>query len=279
MTHEDYKEMLPLQALSTLDRDETQALEDHLAGCLDCRAELEEWQATAAALAYTASSDTPLEPSIQVRDRIISTVRAEGHSSRAPGGTTNVVPISRAAMNPSRTRPAFQRFQSIAAVVVFLGLITGLVVLWRQGRAANAEVVRLAAQVADSRRELDREHQALEFFSKPGMRMTELSGTKDAPAAHAMVAVDDKSGKAMLMAHGLPQAPAGKAYQLWFISGTRPMPGKVFQTDLSGNAMMDDQLPPEALNAATFAVTLEPQGGVSAPTGPMYLLTPARPAS
>ena len=102
--------------------------------------------------------------------------------------------------------------------------------------------------------------------------MAELAGTKEAPAAHGMLAVDSKSGHAILMAQGLPQAPAGKAYQLWFIAGTRPMPGKVFQTDAAGNAMLDDQLPAEALNAATFAVTLEPQGGVSAPTGPMYLL-------
>ena len=106
--------------------------------------------------------------------------------------------------------------------------------------------------------------------------MAELAGTKDAPSAHAMLAVDSKSGHAMLMAKGLPQAPAGKAYQLWFIAGTRPIPGKVFKPDPSGNAMLDDQLPAAALNAATFAVTLEPQNGVPTPTGSMYLLTPAR---
>jgi len=126
------------------------------------------------------------------------------------------------------------------------------------------------------RQELDREQAALEFFARPGMRMAELAGTKDAPGAHAMLAVDSKSGHAMLMAKGLPQAPAGKAYQLWFIAGMRPIPGRVFKPDAAGNVMLDDQLPAAAFNAVTFAVTLEPQNGVPAPTGSMYLLTPAR---
>lgn len=271
MVHEDYKALLSLHALSTLDREDARAVEDHLTACAECRAELNAWRATAGALACAAQ---PLEPSAQLRDRILAGVRVEAGSSKAD----NVIPISQLHSRAPRSLP---KFQAIAAAVIFLGLIAGLVVLWRQNRAAHAEAARLSAQMTETRRELDREREALEFFTRPGMRMTELEGTKDAPVAHAMLAVDGKSGHAMLMVKGLPQAPAGKAYQLWFIAGTRPMPGKVFKTDASGNAMLDDQLPADALNAATFAVTLEPQAGVASPTGPMYLLTPAtsRPAS
>jgi anti-sigma-K factor RskA len=263
--------MLPLYALSTLDREEAQAIENHLSACSECRRELDEWQATASALAYAAPANASLEPATEVRDRIIARVRAEAADAREE--RSNVVPISRATPRPVGSRPASASFQSIAAAVVLVGLITGLVVLWRQNRAAKAEVVQLSAQVADTRNQLDQEHKALEFFTQTGMHMTELAGTSDAPTAHAMLAVDRKTGHAMLMAHGLPQAPAGKAYQLWFIAGSHPMPGKVFQADAAGNVMMDDQLPTEALNAGTFAVTLEPQGGVAAPTGKMYLIT------
>jgi anti-sigma-K factor RskA len=38
---------------------------------------------------------------------------------------------------------------------------------------------------------------------------------------------------------------------------------------------MSDQLPEEARGATVFAVTLEPSGGVSAPTGAMYLKSAA----
>ena len=272
MNHEDYKAMLPLAALSTLDGEEARVLEQHLAACAECRAELDDWQATAVALAHTAE---PLEPSAQVRDRILAGVRAEGGSSRAD----NVIPISSAATRAASSPSWSWRFQAIAAAVIFFGLMIGLVVLWRQNRAYRTEVARLSEQMKKMSRQLDREHQALALLTKPGIRMAELAGTKEAPAAHGMLAVDSKSGRAVFMAQGLPQAPAGKAYQLWFIAGSKPMPGRVFKTDVSGNAMMDEQLPPEALNAGTFAVTLEPQSGMRSPTGPMYLLTPTRATS
>jgi anti-sigma-K factor RskA len=73
----------------------------------------------------------------------------------------------------------------------------------------------------------------------------------------------------------MPPPPAGKAYQLWYLSGNRAMPGAVFNIDASGRAMMHDQLPPEARDATAFAVTLEPASGVNAPTGEKYLLSPA----
>jgi len=117
------------------------------------------------------------------------------------------------------------------------------------------------------------------LLTHPDTKIAELAGTKDAPGAHAMLLFDHKTGRAILMAKGLPSAPAGKAYQLWFMSGGRPMAGKVFTTDSAGNAMSHDQVPAEALASTVFAVTLEPQGGVASPTGPMYLLSPAHSSS
>jgi anti-sigma-K factor RskA len=267
MNHEDYKELLPLQALATLDGEEASALKEHLAACGDCRAELDDWQVTAGSLAHTAPL---LEPSPQVRDRIMAGVRAEAGSVKAD----NVIPISRAGTRAQQLPARSWGFQAIAAAVIFVGLIIGLVVLWRQNQEAKAEVARLSEQMKETVSQLEHEHKLRELLTKPGMKMAELAGTKEAPAAHGMLAVDSKSGRAVFMAQGLPQAPAGKAYQLWFIAGAKPMPGRVFKTDAAGNAMMDEQLPAEALNAGTFAVTLEPQNGVPAPTGPMYLLTP-----
>jgi anti-sigma-K factor RskA len=116
----------------------------------------------------------------------------------------------------------------------------------------------------------------VQILTTPGARSSDLDGTKDAPNAHAVLALDRQSGRAVLAARGLPPAPAGKAYQLWFISNGRPpAPGKVFTTDAAGNALLEDHLPPTAADASVFAVTLEPHAGVPAPTGSMYLLSPA----
>ena len=148
--------------------------------------------------------------------------------------------------------------------------------VWMSAFRAKAEVARLSEQIKETNSQLDQKQKLLALLSTPGARMASLAGTKEAPTAHGMLAVDSKSGRAMFMAQGLPQAPANMAYQLWFIADKRPpMPGKVFKTDATGNVMMDEQLPADALNAGTFAVTLEPKDGVKSPTGPMYLLTPA----
>ena len=103
----------------------------------------------------------------------------------------------------------------------------------------------------------------------------ELAGTEQAKNAHATFAFDRSSGRAVLLTEGLPATTADKAYELWFIANGRPLPGKVFAVDASGRATLSDQVPPEAREHAVFAVTLEPRGGASSPTGPIYLSSPS----
>jgi hypothetical protein len=266
--HEDYKVLLPLHAMASLDPDESRSLELHLAGCTACRSELDGWQETAGSLAYAA---TPMDPSPRVRARILENVRAEQPIAKG----SKVVPLVRPASVVSAPRSSSRSWQAIAAVII-LALIVGLAMMWRQSQQSRATIADLKSKLEDTSSKLEREIIALQVLTAPGAKMAELAGTKEAPGAHAMLAVDGKTKRAVFMAQGLPQPPPGKAYQFWFISGSKPMPGKVFKTDASGNAMMmDEQVSAEALAAGTFAVTLEPQEGVSAPTGSMYLLSPA----
>jgi anti-sigma-K factor RskA len=259
MAHESYKELLPLHALSALDGTDAQSVEQHLSSCAECRAEFEQWQSTASEVANAAAT---AEPSPELRSRIIDAVRGEAHGK----ARSNVVSIS-------RPRSSNWAWQAIAAAII-VGLIIGLVVLWRQTQRLQKETAQLSERLQETSARLDHQRAVLDVLSAPGARMAELAGTKDAPSAHAMLAVDSKTRRAVFMARGLPQPPAGKAYQLWFISGVNKMPGSVFKTDSAGNAMMmSDQIPSDALAANVFAVTLESQDGVTSPTGPMILLS------
>jgi anti-sigma-K factor RskA len=49
------------------------------------------------------------------------------------------------------------------------------------------------------------------------------------------------------------------------------MPGKTFSPDNTGTGTLKDQMPREAMDSAIFAITMEPEGGSSAPTSPIYL--------
>ena len=96
----------------------------------------------------------------------------------------------------------------------------------------RAELARISSELHLQELKLATESEIVQILTTRGARSSELVGTKDAPHAHALLAVDRQSGHTVLLAQGLPLAPSGKAYQLWFISsGQPPAPGKVFTTD------------------------------------------------
>jgi anti-sigma-K factor RskA len=277
MIHEEYKEMISAHALAALDRQDELALNEHLSECAACRDELDRWNQTAAALAFSAD---PAEPSPQVRAHILERIRAEARGGQAQPRDTkisatdqrtaagaNILPFNQAPRNIWRS---IGSLGAIAAALVFAALLVSLIVFWQQNRAMKNELARLSTETQKAQEELAVERAARQLLTTPGTKMAELAGTKMAPGAHAMLAYD-KTGHAMLMAKGLPVAPSGKAYQLWFIVGNKPMPGKVFTTDSMGNGTVQDQMPEVARDAAVFAITLEPAGGMPSPTGEIYL--------
>ena len=279
MTHENYKELLAASALKALDDPDARILNTHLESCADCRAEIIEWEETAALLALDAK---PLEPSAQVRERILASVGADSLVSNRVGSIASARRSTVAPQVESNVRlfklptrnvwASLGSFGAIAATVVFVALSIALVVLWQKNRAMQSELVHLTTEMNQARVQLDHERAKGELLTTPDAHMAKLTGTNVAPGAHAMLAYD-KSGHAMLMAKGMPSAPAGMAYQLWYIKDNKKMPGKVFTPDAAGNGTLEDQIPAVARDAVIFAITLEPMAGVQVPTGSIYLLS------
>src|SRR6185369_16597568 len=271
MEHESYEELLTLQALGALDASDQRELEDHLETCAACRTELAELRDAAGLLAHAS---TPAEPGAAVRTRMLDEVRKEKQSKVS----SPVVPF--------RARPAatvWPNLLRLAAAIAFVALLIGMAVLWRRDARSRQEIARLSQQLNRQNRELDRDREALArqreaiaLMNAPGMKKMELAGTPTAQSARATFIYDQNTGRAMIMTNGLPAAPAGMAYEVWFIpKGHSPMPGKVFKVDPSGHAMMMDQMPAEAMDSAVIAVTLEPEKGSASPTGAIYLSSPA----
>jgi len=259
MVHEEYREMLAAAALGTLDAPEAKQLESHLRSCSECRAERDKWHETASWLALDSE---PIEPSKQFRTELLLKIRSD--AGERPGAA--VVQV------PRRVWTTAQKWGAIAAGLLIVGLSISLLVLWGQNRAARQELTRLSREVEQTKQELAQQREAAKIITAPGSRMMELSGTEMAPTAHAML-VYDQTGRAVLMAKNLPPPPAGKAYQLWFIAGGAKMPGKVFRTTGAGEGMVNDHVPESARGSAVFAITLEPEQGVTSPTGQIYLVS------
>jgi anti-sigma-K factor RskA len=284
--------MIAAHALGALEAAEARELDAHLATCSECRAELESWRDVSASLAYAAPS---AQPSVELRSRILASISAEKAKPSSPAiikenekakdiavvssrKDSNVMPFEKPAR---RSGSAASRIWAIAASLAFIALIASLILLWNRNNAMQQEMARVTTQLDQAQAELTREREVLarerearELISAPESRIMTLAGTELATRARAKFVYDSKTGRAMLMADDLPPAPAGKAYQLWFIAeGKPPMPGHVFNTNAAGHAEMREQLPEEARGAIIFAVTLEPSNGVNAPTGPKYLLS------
>ena len=155
---------------------------------------------------------------------------------------------------------------------------------WWMAAAAAVAIVLLAwtsFQLRDAREEIemlkaDRAKLASVVGSLTGSqtRAIQLAGQEVAPKATASVFLDPSQRRAFLFFHGLPPNANDKSYQLWIIRAdqVKPMSAGVFNVDASGNASLIVQNIPVDTLIKALAVTLEPRGGVQAPTGQKYLV-------
>jgi hypothetical protein len=175
------------------------------------------------------------------------------------------------------------------AVAAALVLAVGYVMVRAERDAARRETERVRAEVAtladDSRRSrtaaedlgrmLAEERFVRDLMTRSKARTAVLSAPATDSTASARVVWDPTSGEAVLLARGLGPAPAGKTYEAWVIAGATPVPAGTFQSADDGSALFRLPRVETTARAKTLAVTLEPAGGVAAPTGPMVLAGPA----
>ena len=213
-------------ALDALDPEERSAYEAHLPGCEQCQGELESFWTTTEALAVAASGPAP---STALRERILADVRAE--------------PLVVVPFEPRRRRlvPVLAAAAAIAAVVA---LAVGL---WASD---------LSSQLDDSRATLERERANAAVLADPDARSVAFQmGT-----GRLVVAAD---GQAVLVLDGLARAPEGKTYETWILNGGPPVPAGLFPGSGGREVVGVDG---SVRDGYLVAVTLEPAGGVDAPT-------------
>jgi anti-sigma-K factor RskA len=80
----------------------------------------------------------------------------------------------------------------------------------------------------------------------------------------------------VMIAANFPQPPSGRTYELWLLrKGSKvPVPAGVFDPDASGSAMHVLTRNIDIAQLQAVAVSDEPPGGVSAPTGTIMLVVP-----
>jgi anti-sigma-K factor RskA len=86
-----------------------------------------------------------------------------------------------------------------------------------------------------------------------------------------MVFWSPKARRGVLVAARLAALPADRQYELWVFLNGKPVNAGVFDVNATGRAMFESTSFPDP-GAQNFAVTVEPRGGMPAPTGPVVLV-------
>jgi hypothetical protein len=112
---------------------------------------------------------------------------------------------------------------------------------------------------------------AMGVLAAPDLARIDLKGEAAAPGASARALWSRQRGM-VFTASNLPPAPPGQVYQVWVVTAEAPLSAGLLELDASGGDMRLFITPPDIPAPVAVAVTLEPDGGVPAPTGSRYLL-------
>jgi anti-sigma-K factor RskA len=232
--HTRWSEDVAAYLLGALPEEERVGFERHLAGCPECRREVEDLAVAVDALPTAAP---PVTPPPELKQRIMSVVDSEASLLAAAGSEADRAqraPAPRERRGLGRLlgrnwtlRPAFALAASV--VLLALGAAGGILV----GGGGGSETV--VAQVTG-------------------------------PAARASARLEISGDRSRLVMSDFPQPPAGRVYQVWTKRpGQNPVPTDVLWTPLAdGSATVS--VPGSLKGVQNVLVSAEPQGGSAAPT-------------
>lgn len=257
MSRDELHELAAGYALGSLEGEDRARFEALLrGGDADARRALRQFEETLTRVAAESAEPPPPD----VKAGLLARIDAAPVPRAADGA--RVVPLG--------TPPRRSVWNTVLAGAIAAGIVAvtvGLVVSARYERRLDT----LAREAATLKAELERQAAVLDILRDPGTQMVVLNGLEPSPTARARMMWHEKAG-GLLVAAGLPAPPPGKAYELWAIVGKGPpVPAGVFRVDARGTGSLRVAPLPGVGRVDVFAVTLEPEGGVPAPTGPMYL--------
>lgn len=123
--------------------------------------------------------------------------------------------------------------------------------------------------------ELARANEMLSITRAAQLQMVGLAGPADAANAgpRGRIWWDKDQNQWLITVHDLKPPAEGREYELWFITADgKKLPSKTFNTSVAGSGMLMVDVPKDVPNITLAAITDEPLGGVSVPTGSIHLV-------
>lgn len=241
--HDELAELVAAYALDAVEPGEAARVEAHLATCPQCRAELASHHDITGLLANTGGDAPTL-----LWDRIAAQLEPPPHDGQSPAPP----PPWAGRSGPARLR-ARQRWR-LVAVTGTAAAVAAIAVLGVQVGRLDHRVEQLATREGGQLAQAARAASA-----DPGARQVLLASVAGGPAEARVVIV--APGTAYLFNDHLPRLPGDETYQLWSLDA-----GRAISVSLLGNHPSTVAFSVDPATATSFAITVEPAGGVVSPT-------------
>jgi anti-sigma-K factor RskA len=272
------REEAALYALGAMSQREARAFEDHLLeGCSVCAYELAEFEMVAEALSFGAESVTPRD---KVRDLLLERIKDE--SPNAPDLTAHYEKTPprggdrRSALRLIK-RTDYFRWALVASLVL---LALAAFQVWQarhtisdlkgQLAAGGEETIWLRSRLEAQSQRVRELEQTRQILKSPGSRLIKMDVQSPAPSPSEIYW--DRANRLWAVTLDLPPAPAGKVYQLWFVTAQAKVSAGLIESDEQGHGYAVVSVPPDLNQIVAAAVTLEPDGGSAQPTMPIYAI-------
>ena len=167
----------------------------------------------------------------------------------------------------------------LAAAAAVIAIVAGTAAWTQYQRAgasqaaaaqSQAQVEALQAQLIAMQAQADTARRAVDILAAEDVTRIDLKGQPAAPSASGRAYWSPSRGL-LFSAVDLPALPAGRVYQLWYITAAAPVSATLVNPDAAGRFTVIASAP-AGIQPTAMAVTLEPAGGLPAPSGAFYLL-------
>ena len=274
MTKEESIDLCAAYALEALESEELRRFEEYLrtAGPEEIR-QLQEFVSVASMLPLVLERKAP--PS-HVKEDLIRKIQLSAHAQESAERRTEsfigVQPVPR--RNLLWIGVAAVAIVMVIGFSIFVSRLMGTIEYQNQQLvASNKSAQELQKRLVALKDELTQKEELLRVLSSKRIEITVMNGLQVNPVGYGKIIWDPEKRTAILQVSNLPAVPSNKDYQLWVIKDKKPISAGVFAVaDTSASFFKIENLAvTNPKEIAAFAITLEPKGGVPAPTGDMYM--------
>jgi anti-sigma-K factor RskA len=269
--HSAFRDQAAAYALGALTAEERADFEAHVSVCAECSAEVRSYAPVVAALAEGVPQQ---DPPAQLRGRVMAAVQRSGvpasSTVAASGGPTTA---SRSYRRP--VAPWLLAAASLLAAVAlggYSGRVRGqLAALEQRVRDVTQRADASERQLAELQEKVAQDRAVVVVLNASDLVRVDLAGQPVAPRAAAR-AFWSRSRGLVFTASSLPPLPKDRTYQLWVVTAQAAVGAGLLKPEGDGAAHAVFMTPSDLAKPVAIALTIEPDGGVPAPTGDKYLV-------